>query len=95
VIKVTVERDNGEKEELHLNNLILLGKDAEQDDVVTEYGLNVSVSMIAAMLLSGRVTSRAVMLANSMKKIKEDMTADAEDNLLEAIMGGIENGTDS
>jgi len=95
MIKVTVESDNGEKEELHLNNLILLGKDAEKDGVVVEYGENVSISEIAAMLLSGSVTPRAVILANSMKKIKEKMTADAEVNLLKAIMGGIENGTDS
>lgn len=100
MLRVTVERidESGEvvdQKEALLKNLILLGEYEGEDERLTELGCNVSISLVAQMILTGHMTSKALILANAMKKIRETETAESESSLLDAILGGMGNGTDS
>ena len=78
-----------------LNRILLVGEDAENTSLCTEIIINNSIAGMAAMLLSGKKTRKAIFLANAMRSIMNDDRNDKEDELLEMIMGGMEDGTDS
>lgn len=99
MIRVVVERiEDGEvasSQELEFKNLLLLGEQTCEEDVLTEMGFNVSIGLVASMLLSGSMTSKALILSDAMKKIRDKEVGDHESSLLDAIIGGLNDGTDS